>query len=371
MGARIVCTENSNLPRVLKTLSELMILRNRLWWRDDRASPFRAGNVARPCGEKSGSALRTDHRANAIGQDRARAWESAIWCLGRETYAITDNSNRCLSLIWWRERLAQWRSFAPRKIRNCGSFSLLAGSLALWEASLWPRGFSGRANGALQLGRRAKTSFACQLGVDQQPCGFDQFALQACCAKRCGVSIGAVDQKGQSIAEPARIAGAEFTAQHAKALAHFLRVAAGDRGAGMMAARKFGGEIDKGTATKLGGSRSDRLLPLAARRSALAAHHQTAEPSRPTIAKAPILLLGRAIESHIVFSLQCPTLILKQRNRVGGESPNLEARYPASGAKAWHGSLRNCAPVPMIGNRYTTRFTAMIMADTARAIAPI
>lgn len=26
------------------------------------------------------------------------------WCPGRESYATTDTTNRCLSLIWWRER---------------------------------------------------------------------------------------------------------------------------------------------------------------------------------------------------------------------------------------------------------------------------
>jgi hypothetical protein len=83
MGARIACAENSNLLCVLKTLSELMMLRNRLCWRDDRASLFRAGNVARPYGEKSGSALRADHLANAIVQDRAPAWKSAIGAQGR------------------------------------------------------------------------------------------------------------------------------------------------------------------------------------------------------------------------------------------------------------------------------------------------
>jgi hypothetical protein len=30
-------------------------------------------------------------------------WEH--WCLGRESYGITDTTNRCLSLVWWREHL--------------------------------------------------------------------------------------------------------------------------------------------------------------------------------------------------------------------------------------------------------------------------
>jgi hypothetical protein len=26
------------------------------------------------------------------------------WCPGKESYAITDTANRCLSSVWWRER---------------------------------------------------------------------------------------------------------------------------------------------------------------------------------------------------------------------------------------------------------------------------
>ena len=28
------------------------------------------------------------------------------WCPGRESYATTDTTKRCLSLVWWHERLA-------------------------------------------------------------------------------------------------------------------------------------------------------------------------------------------------------------------------------------------------------------------------
>jgi hypothetical protein len=31
------------------------------------------------------------------------------WCPGRESYATTDTTNRCLSLVWWRECLARRR----------------------------------------------------------------------------------------------------------------------------------------------------------------------------------------------------------------------------------------------------------------------
>src|SRR6266567_3460909 len=39
----------------------------------------------------------------------------AIWCPGRESYATTDTTDRCLSLIWWRECSARWRTFANAK----------------------------------------------------------------------------------------------------------------------------------------------------------------------------------------------------------------------------------------------------------------
>src|SRR5207237_4847908 len=32
-----------------------------------------------------------------------------------ESYATTDMMNRCLSLVWWRERLARWRRFATSR----------------------------------------------------------------------------------------------------------------------------------------------------------------------------------------------------------------------------------------------------------------
>jgi hypothetical protein len=31
---------------------------------------------------------------------------NTMWCPGRESYATTDTTNRCLSLVWWRERMA-------------------------------------------------------------------------------------------------------------------------------------------------------------------------------------------------------------------------------------------------------------------------
>ncbi|MEH2550396.1 hypothetical protein V1283_007041 [Bradyrhizobium sp. AZCC 2262] len=72
---------------------------------------FERAKLSEPQGEKSASAPRADHPANAIVQDRALAWKSVVWCPGRETYATTDTRNRCLSLVWWRECLARWRRF--------------------------------------------------------------------------------------------------------------------------------------------------------------------------------------------------------------------------------------------------------------------
>lgn len=51
----------------------------------------------------TGAHVRGGHLANAIVQDRGKA---QFWCPGKESYAITDTTNRCLSLVWWRERLA-------------------------------------------------------------------------------------------------------------------------------------------------------------------------------------------------------------------------------------------------------------------------
>ncbi len=66
----------------------------------------------------------------------------AIWCPGRESYAITDTTNRCLSFVWWRECSARWaevRYIAKPHYRG-SPVLLLAGSVARWEASLWPAG---------------------------------------------------------------------------------------------------------------------------------------------------------------------------------------------------------------------------------------
>src|ERR1700738_4244507 len=61
------------------------------------------------------------------------------WCPGKESYAITDRTNRCSSFVWWRKCLARWRTFAtsrnPPSREPCLS---LAGSLTCWEASLGP-----------------------------------------------------------------------------------------------------------------------------------------------------------------------------------------------------------------------------------------
>jgi hypothetical protein len=34
---------------------------------------------------------------------------------GKESYVTTDRTNRCLSLVWWRECLARWRRFATSR----------------------------------------------------------------------------------------------------------------------------------------------------------------------------------------------------------------------------------------------------------------
>src|SRR3981189_2633437 len=47
-----------------------------------------------------------DRRAGADEKEQGR---KGPWCPGRESYAITDTTNRCLSLVWWRERSAWWR----------------------------------------------------------------------------------------------------------------------------------------------------------------------------------------------------------------------------------------------------------------------
>jgi hypothetical protein len=129
------------------------------------------------------------------------------------------------------------------------------------------------------------------LGVDQEPRGFDQLALQACRTKRCGVSIGAVDQKGQSIAELARIAGTDLAAEVSKAPLYFPLIAASNRGASMLAAWKFGGEIDKGTAAKLGarnlfGDSREERIDLRPRRTIKPANRLI-----PPLPETPVLLL--------------------------------------------------------------------------------
>jgi hypothetical protein len=38
------------------------------------------------------------------------------WCPGRESYATTDTTTPCLSLVWWRERLARTRARMARAV---------------------------------------------------------------------------------------------------------------------------------------------------------------------------------------------------------------------------------------------------------------
>src|SRR5260370_5050743 len=78
---------------------------------------------------------------NAIAQNRSLAHKSVAWCPGRESYATTDTTNRCLSLARWRECWHGGGGSLHRVTHYRGStVLLLAGSLARWEASLWPVG---------------------------------------------------------------------------------------------------------------------------------------------------------------------------------------------------------------------------------------
>src|SRR5882672_2724391 len=60
-------------------------------------------------------------------------WQWERWCPGRESYATTDTTDRCLSLVWWRECLARWRRFADPEPHYRGSPVLL---LAVQPSSL-------------------------------------------------------------------------------------------------------------------------------------------------------------------------------------------------------------------------------------------
>jgi len=51
-------------------------------------------------------------RLTALMQPTRAECRQERWCPGREPYATTDTTNRCLSLVWWRECLARWRRFA-------------------------------------------------------------------------------------------------------------------------------------------------------------------------------------------------------------------------------------------------------------------
>ena len=43
--------------------------------------------------------VRINHLTHPVQAERRRQ----RWCPGRESYATTDTTNRCLSLLWWRE----------------------------------------------------------------------------------------------------------------------------------------------------------------------------------------------------------------------------------------------------------------------------
>jgi hypothetical protein len=60
-------------------------------------------------------------RVENLAQNRTQV-ESVAWCPGRESYATTDTTSRCLSLVWWRECLARWRRFATSRspLSRCG-----------------------------------------------------------------------------------------------------------------------------------------------------------------------------------------------------------------------------------------------------------
>lgn len=95
---------------------------------NDRVKPWRSD----PFGGPERLATRIRPRPG-----RKSAWER--WCPGREPYATTDTTNRCLSLVWWRECLARWRRFATSR-NSLSRPVLLLGSLARWKASLCPAG---------------------------------------------------------------------------------------------------------------------------------------------------------------------------------------------------------------------------------------
>jgi len=77
---------------------------------------------------------------SCIVQCRRKSWNIVAWCPGRESYATTDTTNRCLSLVWWRECLARWRRFATSRNHRGSPVLPLAGSLVRGEESLWPAG---------------------------------------------------------------------------------------------------------------------------------------------------------------------------------------------------------------------------------------
>ena len=86
----------------------------------------------------SSAAKRPSNRRSVVGCC-GRGVRSFVrnWCPGRESYATTDTTNRCLSLVWWREPLARWRGGGSPVLFLAGSLASTLGSIFM--ASRKPR----------------------------------------------------------------------------------------------------------------------------------------------------------------------------------------------------------------------------------------
>src|SRR5882672_5205513 len=126
-------------------------------------------------------------------------------------------------------------------------------------------------------------SLRSELRVDDQPRSLEQLALQACRPERCRVTIGAVDQEGELVAEPARLASADRSCEVGEALPHFPLVAAGNGGARMRLVGKFDGKIDERATAKprardLIGDTGQQRVDLCARRAVELSHRLVPPP---------------------------------------------------------------------------------------------
>jgi len=83
-------------------LSRLRKWRSELCCRSSRTPP------------RSTLAIRTHFEVRLTVLTQPERWWQR-WRPGRESYATTDTRNRCLSLVWWRERLEQPQRFATSR----------------------------------------------------------------------------------------------------------------------------------------------------------------------------------------------------------------------------------------------------------------